>query len=138
MILRVVSGLLVRDGKILMGKRPPNKLRGQLWETPGGKVEPNEHATHALKREWQEEVGISVAVGPLIAVASFDLEMHFSVELYVVDAAHTEMERAKAIDHTELAWTVPRDAAKFLPCSPAFYVHYPMIRAYMNNLHRSL
>lgn len=133
MITRVVSGLAVRDGKILMGKRPPNKLRGGLWETPGGKVESNESAPEALRREWVEELGIHVAVGPLIAVAVFDLESQFAVELYVVEASHKEFESARAIDHTEIAWCAPRDAAKFQPCSPAFYVHYPQIRAWIRH-----
>ena len=131
MITRVVSGLAVQDGKILMGKRPPNKLRPSLWETPGGKVEHGESALHALRREWQEELGIHIAVGPLISVAMFDLEMMFAVELYAVDASHVELSKAKAIDHTEIAWCNPRDMAKFHPCSPAFYVQYPQIRTYI-------
>lgn len=135
MILRVVSGLAVLDGKILMGKRPFNKLRGGLWETPGGKVEPNESAVYALKREWYEELGIHVAVGPLIAVAFFDLELQFCVELYAVDASRKEYEMAKALDHTEIAWVAPRDMVKFHPCSPAFYAHYPQIRQYMRGIH---
>ncbi len=127
-LLRVVSGLAVANGKILMGKRPPNKLRGGLWETPGGKVEPGESPAVALMREWIEEVGIQVSVGPLIAVATFDLEIKFAVELYVVTAPRTVLAEARAIDHTEIGWIVPRDAAKFQPCSPAFYTHYPAIR----------
>lgn len=135
MILRVVSGLAVRDGEILMGKRPPGKLRGGLWETPGGKVEPGESAVTALAREWKEELGISIAVGPLISVAMFDLEVMFAVELYAVDSLPSEFSRAQAIDHTEIAWVPPRDAAKFYPCSPAFYVHYPQIRQWMRVAH---
>lgn len=136
MIVRVVSGLAVRftDGHILMGKRKPDSLRGGLWETPGGKVEYGERAVDALRREWTEELGIHVAVGPLIAVAMFDLEMQFAVELYVVDASHKELDAAKPLDHTELAWVDPEYAAKHLPCSPGFYMHYPQIRRYLRQV----
>lgn len=135
MILRVVSGLAVLDGQILMGKRRPNQLRPLLWETPGGKVEPGESAPHALTREWNEELGIDVEVGPLISVAMFDLEIKFVVELYAVEASRETLEAAKPLDHTHLHWIEPRDAAKFFSCSPAFYVHYPHIREWMKTWH---
>ena len=132
MILRVVSGLATRQGSILMGKRKPDALRGGLWETPGGKVEPGESAVDALKREWREEVGIHVSVGPLIAVAVFDLEMQFAVELYHVTAPIAVLEMAKALDHEAITWVKPDYAAKHFPCSPAFYTHYPQIRRYFH------
>lgn len=132
MILRVVSGLAIRDGKILMGKRPAAKLRGALWETPGGKVEPGESPIDALKREWIEEIGINVDVGPLIAVCSFDLEMPFVVELYML-GSHNQFDNALAKEHSDLEWVEPRTAVKFWACSPAFYAHYPQIRSYFRN-----
>ncbi len=135
MILRVASGLAVLDGRILMGKRRPNALRPLLWETPGGKVEMGETAPGALIREWGEELGITVCVGPLISVATFDLEIKFVVELYAIEAARSTLEAAKPLDHTDVEWISPRDAAKFFSCSPAFYVHYPHIREWMKNWH---
>lgn len=129
MITRVVSGLAVDPGgAVLMGKRKPGKLRGGLWETPGGKVEPGESAPLALQREWAEEVGIEITVGPLIAVAVFDLEIHFAVELYAVEG---DFFHATAIDHEVITWVKPSYAAEKMPCSPAFYVHYPQIRQWL-------
>lgn len=137
MIMRVVSGLAVLDGRILMGKRPPDKLRPTLWETPGGKVEINETPPQALRREWLEEVGIEVSVGGLIAVAEFDLEMPFVVELYTITAQRHVLESARPLDHTNLEWILPREAAKFFPCSPAFYIHYPKIRDWLTYLDKA-
>jgi 8-oxo-dGTP pyrophosphatase MutT (NUDIX family) len=132
MILRVVSGLAIRDGKILMGKRPATKLRGGLWETPGGKVEPGESPIKALEREWLEEVDLKVEVGSMIASCSFDLEIPFVVELYVLSSRNS-FDGAKPIDHSDLEWVEPRTAVKFWACSPAIYSHYPQIRAYFRN-----
>ncbi len=58
----VVAGALRRsDGRWLMHRRPPFKHHGNLWEFPGGKVEPGETPGDALIRELREELGITVA-----------------------------------------------------------------------------
>jgi len=48
--------------------RPAPRSR---WETPGGKVEVGEASAEAVVREIREELGIQVAVGPLIATTTF-------------------------------------------------------------------
>jgi 8-oxo-dGTP diphosphatase len=60
-ITDVAVGVIERaDGTILFGQRPEGKPWGGWWELPGGKLEPGETATQALKRELQEELGIVV------------------------------------------------------------------------------
>jgi len=135
MIVRVVSGLAVHNGAILMGKRRPDKLRGDLWELPGGKVEPGESAPEALAREWMEGLGISIEVGPLIAVAVFDLDHTYAIELYEVRASRVALENVHSLDHAALAWHVPREAMLRMPCVPAFYLHYPQIRRWLNMMY---
>jgi 8-oxo-dGTP diphosphatase len=67
--LRVVCGIIMRDGLVFAARRaPPHSLAG-LWEFPGGKVEDGEDEPSALRRELQEELGLSVLVGsPLTPV----------------------------------------------------------------------
>lgn len=59
-LIRAVVGILNRDGKVLVAERPPNKPYSGYWEFPGGKIEPNESGSDALKRELHEELGIDV------------------------------------------------------------------------------
>ena len=60
-MLRVVVGALVRDGRVLLGHRRPDKqARPGLWDLPGGVVETGESALGALARELHEELGIVV------------------------------------------------------------------------------
>jgi len=64
--IEVAAGLVFRDGKLLITRRPANAHLGGLWEFPGGKREPGETFIACLIRELQEELGIEVEAGPLL------------------------------------------------------------------------
>jgi 8-oxo-dGTP diphosphatase len=49
------------DARFLLTSRPAGKVFAGYWEFPGGKVEPGESIEAALRRELQEELGISIA-----------------------------------------------------------------------------
>jgi 8-oxo-dGTP diphosphatase len=64
--IRVVAALIVdpRDpSRFLVQQRLPNKDRANLWEFPGGKLEPGETDEAALFRECQEELAVDLIVG---------------------------------------------------------------------------
>ena len=57
----VAVGVLVRpDGAFLLTSRPAGKVYAGYWEFPGGKLEAGETVADALRRELQEEIGITV------------------------------------------------------------------------------
>jgi len=57
-----VAVAVIQDAlkRILITRRPLHVPHGGLWEVPGGKLEPEETASDALKREVLEEVGLVV------------------------------------------------------------------------------
>ncbi len=56
----VAAAILVRNGEVLLSRRPEGKHLAGLWEFPGGKVEPGETPEQALVREIREELGIEL------------------------------------------------------------------------------
>jgi 8-oxo-dGTP diphosphatase len=53
------------DGRFLLAQRPPGKVYEGYWEFPGGKLEQGESVEAALRRELQEEIGVTIgAVHP--------------------------------------------------------------------------
>jgi 8-oxo-dGTP diphosphatase len=60
-LVQVAVGVLVReDGAFLLTSRPEGKAYAGYWEFPGGKLEAGETVEQALRRELQEEIGITI------------------------------------------------------------------------------
>ncbi len=54
-----VGVLLASGGEFLLTSRPPGKVYAGYWEFPGGKIERGESVEQALRRELQEEIGVT-------------------------------------------------------------------------------
>jgi 8-oxo-dGTP diphosphatase len=60
-VVDVAVGVLIRpDGDFLLTSRPPGKVYEGYWEFPGGKLEQGESVGAALRRELQEEIGVTI------------------------------------------------------------------------------
>ena len=78
----VAVGVLFDDqGRFLLTSRPQGKVYADYWEFPGGKLEAGESVGDALKRELQEELGITIANAEPWQVDIVDYE-HARVRLH--------------------------------------------------------
>lgn len=59
-----IAGLYIEDGRILLVKHRKNNL--EYYLLPGGGQEPGESCTQALKREWLEELNLSIEIGSFL------------------------------------------------------------------------
>lgn len=62
----VCAAVIFHQGKILLTRRPEDKLLGGFWEFPGGKLDERESPHAALVRELREELDIEITVGPIL------------------------------------------------------------------------
>jgi 8-oxo-dGTP diphosphatase len=98
----VVTALMKKNGKVLLGQRPEgNTLPGQ-WEFPGGKLELGESPKQALQRELSEELGIKAEIGDL-KIANSHKFGDKGILLLFYEVLYWTGE-PKSLHHTELRW----------------------------------
>ncbi len=62
-VTQVAVGVLIDpQGRFLLTSRPPGKVYEGYWEFPGGKLEAGETVADALRRELQEEIGVTIGL----------------------------------------------------------------------------
>ena len=60
-VVEVAVGVLIdAQGRFPLTTRPPGKVYAGYWEFPGGKLEAGESVAQALRRELQEEIGVTI------------------------------------------------------------------------------
>ena len=58
--IEMATGILIRNGRILIQKRKSHGVWANLWEFPGGRLEPGETPEMALVREYAEETELKI------------------------------------------------------------------------------
>jgi ADP-ribose pyrophosphatase YjhB (NUDIX family) len=118
-----VQGLLVRDGRVLIGRRKIEPRKG-YWDLPGGFLEEGELPVDGLRREFLEETGLHV--DPVEWVGAFvdPYDGHFVLGLTWIVTG--EGDPVPADDVEELAWFAPDE----IPRDMAFASQNEILRAW--------
>lgn len=105
--IHLCTGILTREGKLLMVASRYRNHAQPLWNLPGGRQEPYELLEDALKREFDEETSLEIEIDRVAYVAeSFDrsTETHFTNVAFVVRSEGTPLLRPGDAHATEVAW----------------------------------
>jgi len=117
-IIHAAAAILVNPrGEVLITERPAGKIWAGYWEFAGGKVEAGEAPEAALRREIQEEIGITLgAVTPFrfVSETRSDEGYHVVVLCYVCRQWQGE---PQPNENQKMAWVAPQklDDYKLLP-----------------------
>lgn len=114
-LVQVAVGVLIRpDGQFLLTSRPPGKVYEGYWEFPGGKLEAGETVEQALRRELQEEIGITIGQALPWRVETVDYP-HALVQLNFCKV-HEWTGQLQMHEGQAFAWqTLPVEVAPVLP-----------------------
>ncbi|KAB0869601.1 8-oxo-dGTP diphosphatase MutT [Cronobacter sakazakii] len=86
--LQIAVGI-VRNakGEIFITQRAADAHMANKWEFPGGKIEAGEMPEAALRRELQEETGITVTSATLFETLDYEFpDRHISLWFYLVES----------------------------------------------------
>lgn len=113
---RIAVGVVWKRGRLLIARRPEQKMLGGLWEFPGGKQRKGETLARTAAREIKEETGLTVRVGQPYATVKHTYS-HFQITMTAFRCDWISG-RAAPKASTELKWIIP-----------AGLCDYPMPRA---------
>ena len=99
-----VAVVVERDGRLLLGRRGPGTRESGKWSFPAGFVDRGERVEDAAVRETREEVGLAVALGPLLGLYSRTGE---TVVLAVYAALAARGNPVAADDLDAVGWFAP-------------------------------
>ena len=107
------TGLIVRDARVLLGKRTSTVRFAAMWDAFGGHLVPCEEPSTALARELREELGIEVSGPRFLGIyedldpTSKDLFRHY---LFLVMRWRGEPRIAND-EHSEIRWFTGKEVA---------------------------
>ena len=101
-----IACIAFNENKVLIAHRNPTGQMGGRWEFPGGKVEEGETEEQAVLREFNEEFGVNVTVGPQIASAIFKHNgNNILLSAHLVQLPHDGIAVPFTLtEHTEYRW----------------------------------
>ncbi len=103
----IAAAVIFRNGRVLICQRRPDQDFPLKWEFPGGKIEPGEETTAALRRELAEELGVEAEIGP--ELARFAYRYAGRPEILLVFFAVTEF-KSEVVNRVfeQIRWVPPK------------------------------
>lgn len=119
-IHHVVSAALVRGGSevLLVHRHPRRRYFPDVWDLPGGHVEPGEEPVAALARELREEIGVEVRDLPAEPAARLRPWPALDLASWVVTAWDGEPANLAPEEHDDLRWWRATDLDRAGPPGP--------------------
>lgn len=99
-----VCGVLRRDGRLLLARRPAAGLYGGMFELPGDMLADGEQPAAGLRRAAHERLGLRVRVGTSLGAVQHTLT-HMKLTLHVLPMACSSL--PKLLYYTDARWVDP-------------------------------
>ena len=127
--VHVVGAAIIQDGRCLAAQRSATMPLPLKWEFPGGKIEVEEDAPSALRREIREELGIAIEVDELLGRGtSDDGGRRIVLDVYLARLTEPD-DRIVLAEHVAWGWFSAGEiagldwAAADIPVLPALAQH---------------
>lgn len=101
-MIPVVAALIVRDGRLLIARRPEGKHMAGRWEFPGGKLEKGESPEKAIEREIREELAAEIRAGRVYQAIAYSYPEKDVLLLFY--AASVVSGEPRPLEEAEIRW----------------------------------
>ena len=111
-MIKVVAAIIRNNqNEIFIAQRNQNKSQGNLWEFPGGKIEPNETENQAIIREIKEELDMDITVIDKYTEIIYE----YSDKTINLIALNCQMKdnHYTLLEHQDCAWTIPSNLKNY-------------------------
>jgi mutator protein MutT len=109
----IVTGALVREGRVLLVHRSPNRhVYPDVWDLPGGHIEAGETELAALAREMNEELGVQISTGSAIHLCGLQVgygEGTVRFSAWIVGEWEGTPTNVAPDEHDEIRWFRPEE-----------------------------
>ena len=110
-----VKGLIIQDGKLLIAQRSKTDSFGAgTWENIGGGMHFGEDFEQALKREFLEEVGLTIRVKELLYASTFFTNSTRQIIILVFLCETDSTEVVLSSEHEQFLWATKEEAVTLL------------------------
>jgi 8-oxo-dGTP diphosphatase len=113
---RVAAAIAIVEGKVLVTRRAAGQKLAGYWEFPGGKLELGENVQMCIKRELQEELGVSSTAGEVITTSDYTYPGG-AIRLIAIGVTLHQTDFTLTV-HDDHAWIAPGELLK-LKLAPA-------------------
>lgn len=123
--IEVVAAVILADNKVFATQRGYGEYK-DMWEFPGGKMEPGETPQQALKREIREELATEIEVGALIQTVEYDYpKFHLTMHCYVCSVVSGSLQ---LLEHEAAKWLAKSelDSVDWLPADKVIIDAVPL------------
>lgn len=113
--IEVVAAIIKRGSEICIARRGYGDFK-DMWEFPGGKIEPGETREEALIREIKEELELDIKISKYVTTIDYDYtNFHLTMHCFLCEVCGGKLHLNA---HNEVRW-VPLDELFKLNWVPA-------------------
>lgn len=125
--IRVAAAIILQDNRIFATQRGYGAFK-DLWEFPGGKIEPEETPEEALMREIEEELDTRIEICGFLETVEYDYpDFHLSMDCFICRvhsgglilkeheaAKWLERDQLDSVDWLPADWGLVRSIGRYL------------------------
>lgn len=123
--IEVVAAVIRKDDKIFATQRGYGDFK-DMWEFPGGKMEPGETREAALVREIKEELATEILVDTFVCTVDFDYpKFHLTMHVFLCSIKSGRLE---LLEHESARWLSRNEvkSVQWLPADLEIVEKYPL------------